>query len=219
MRTKKRGTLSVPESSIADARLQLLLNCLELATAIFHGPDRTGWEALITTGLPQLLAQAPEADPDLIPALRKLQSALPGPQATGDPLTDLETEYVRLFIAGRGGAVAPPYQSCHQNHPARVMGDTAQAMQRRLNNLGLELALDSNEPPDHLAIELEYLYHLLATAWTQNDPATEFRARAFARNTLGDWLPRFRQALADGDGHDAYVAAVDLVAAVIGKLA
>lgn len=209
----------MPESSIADARLQLLLlNALELATAIFRGPDRPGWEALITTGLPQLLAQAPEADPDLIPALRKLQSALPGPQATGDPLTDLETEYVRLFIAGRGGAVAPPYQSCHQNHPARVMGDTAQAMQRRLNNLGLELALDSNEPPDHLAIELEYLYHLLATAWTGADPAMERQARDFAR-ALAVWLPRFRQALADGDGHPAYVAAADLVEAVIGKLA
>ena len=99
------------------------------------------------------------------------------------------------------------------------MGDTAQAMQQRLTTLGLELALDSNEPPDHLAIELEYLYHLLATAWTQNNGSLESQARHFARNTLADWLPRFRQALADGDGHPAYVASAELVEAVVGRLA
>ena len=220
MRTKKRGTLSVPDISIADDRLQeLLLNSLELAAAIFRGPDQSGWEALITTGLPQLLTQEPGADPDLISALEKLQSALPGPQTLGEPLTDLETEYVRLFVADRGGAAAPPYESCHQDQPARVMGETERAMQRRLAYLGLELAQDSNEPLDHLAIELEYLYHLLATAWTRNDPDYESQARSFVQNTLAQWLPRFRQALADGNGHPAYVAAVELTEAVIGKLA
>ena len=210
----------MPDQFITDDRLQvLLLNSLELVTAIFRGPDQSGWEALITTGLPQLLTQEPGADPDLISALEKLQSALPDPNTPGDPLTDLETEYVRLFVAGRGGAVAPPYESCHQEQPARVMGETVRAMQRRLAYLGLELALDSNEPLDHLVIELEYLYHLLATAWTRKEFDYESQARSFVQHTLAQWLPRFRQALVDGNGHPAYVASAELTEAVIGKLA
>lgn len=204
----------------ADQRRHLfILNALELAAAIFRGPDTPGWEAIISVGLPQLLDQAEQADMELTAALQKLQSELPDLKTPGDPLTILETEYVRLFIAGWGGAVAPPYQSCHQGHTPRVMGDTALDMQHRLQALGLEIALESNEPPDHLSIELEYLYHLLATAWTRNNPDFEAQGRDFARSVLAPWLPQFRLAMLDGDAHGAFVAALDVVAAVVDRLA
>ncbi len=208
------------ELTIADTRQQVfLLNLIELAATIFRGPDSSAWSGIIATGLPQLLQQAPQDAPHLSEALEKLQSALPNPHESGDPLTLLETEYVRLFIASRGGVIAPPYESCHMAEAPRIMGDAALSMRSRLGKCGLEIALDSNEPPDHLAIELEYLYHLLATAWTDNNPAQETKARAFARLEMLPWVRRFRQALVKGEPHSAYLASADLAVAALEAVA
>ncbi|WP_419786307.1 TorD/DmsD family molecular chaperone [Pseudodesulfovibrio sp.] len=207
----------MPDSVVAETRSRIfVLNCLECVAAIFRGPDADAWVRLIEEGLPELIARDPAVFPNVTRALRKLQSALL-PDAIPD-LTLLETEFVRLFIAGRGGTVAPPYESCHQPHTApRTMAEPAQNMRRLLDAAGL--APDSNEPPDHLALELEFLYHLLATSWSQNQPDLEQQARSFAAKTLTDWLPRFIVALDKGNAHPVYIAAAELAGAVAEVLA
>ncbi|MDD3312083.1 molecular chaperone TorD family protein [Pseudodesulfovibrio sp.] len=205
--------------STADTRTRIfLLDCLECAAAVFRGPDADAWTRLAGAGLPDLLDRAPAMLPHATPALRKLQSALS--PMNPDLAATLETEFVRLFVAGRGGAAAPPYESCHlPSVTPRTMAAPALDMQRRLDAAGLALGLDSNEPPDHLAIELELLYHLLASSWTQNQPGLEPQARAFATQTLAAWLPRFITALENGDAHPAYTAAAELAEAVAEALA
>ncbi len=193
-----------------------LLNNLELAAAIFRGPDVEGWQGIINTGLPQLLSQSSQQPAHLTETLEKLQGSL-SPE-TPALLTELETEYVRLFVAGPGGVVAPLYESCHLGEAPRIMGDSALSMHSRLTGAGLEISLDSNEPPDHLSIELEYLYHRLATAWSDNSPETEYLAREFARCDMLPWLRRFRQTLAKGEPHHAYLHTIDLTIAVLEDL-
>ncbi len=189
------------------------LNVIELLAAIFRGPNADGWNAIFTAGLPELLTHAPEEPGHLTHSLLDLQDSRP--ERSESSMNVLETEYVRLFVAGRGGVVAPLYESCHLGDAPRIMGDSALSMRSRLNAAGLEISLDSNEPPDHLSLELEYLYHQLSTAWTTNDPSIEAKAREFARCDMLPWITRFSETLAQGNPHPVYLNATKLTEAIL----
>jgi TorA-specific chaperone len=194
-----------------------LLDAIELAVAVFRGPSPEGWQALAQVGLPQLKARVPQRLGHFTAILDNLQVA-----AAADP-GELEAEYVRLFIAAGGGVAAPLYESCHAGGKPRVMGESALAMRRRLADAGLELAGAANEPPDHLAVELEYLYHLLATGWTGDDSGDAAGAGAagpaFAREVMLPWVGRFAAALDAGQPHPAYARCADMLLALLRELA
>lgn len=194
------------------------LSGLELGAAIFNGPDKDGWAAIIDAGLPELLARSFQSVAHLTAVLEKLQHSLPRQSVLPRGLDELETEYVRLFIAGAGGVVAPLYASCHQGDAPQVMGKSAQSMQSRLIEAGLAVDTDSNEPPDHLSIELEYLYNRLGRAWLDDDSTLESEARAFARGEMLPWVRRFRDTLAGGTPHPAYLHSADFVVALLGAI-
>jgi TorA-specific chaperone len=202
--------------SISQSKI-VLLNLLELCAAVFRGPDERGWRELATHGLPDLLGRVQEFP--AIPAgpLKTLRDALAPLVETGD-FSPLEAEYVRLFIAGPGGVPAPLYESCHQGGAGRTMGQSALAMRDRLAEAGLEISLPSNEPPDHLALELEYLFHLCAEGWT-NDPALAGKAARFAAEVMEPWVGRFRDGLAGADPDPVYLAAADTVLALLSAVA
>lgn len=190
-----------------------LLNAIELVVTVFRGPSPSGWEALFEFGLPELKGQVP-------PRLAHLKAILDNLQGAGpDGSTDLEAEYVRLFIAASGGVAAPLYQSCHTDAAPRVMGQSALDMRQRLADAGLEAHGPANEPPDHLAVELEYLYHLLATAWARNDSESEARGLAFASQVMRPWVGRFAKALEGGRPHPAYAASASLLLGLLNVLA
>ncbi|MBI9079275.1 MAG: molecular chaperone TorD family protein [Pseudodesulfovibrio sp.] len=191
------------------------LDAIELCVAIFRGPDIKGWSGIANTGVPELLNRIPQNPNDLTDSLKNLQGSLANPTENPDQYFDLETEYVRLFISSSGSVPAPPYESCHLKGPARTMGKSALAMRSRLSEAGLELSLDSNEPPDHLSIELEYLYHLLSTGWTDGDATLAASGADFARTVMLPWVRRFRQNLAQADPHPAYLHAANLTVAVL----
>ena len=78
----------------------------------------------------------------------------------------LEESYVRLFVNAQNGITAPLYHSCYQDtgqpdSQSGLMGESAGFMRQFFKSKGLSLANSINEPPDHLSIELEYLYFLL----------------------------------------------------------
>jgi TorA-specific chaperone len=108
---------------------------------------------------------------------------------------DLEAIYVRLFISSRGGIAAPLYQSCYEYENAPLMGASAVDMQQRFASKGLSLTEDMNEPPDHLSIELEYLYFLLEAGWDQDNQAFLDEAVSFSADTLMPWLTQFSERL------------------------
>ena len=98
------------------------------------------------------------------------------------------------------------------------MGDSALAMADRLEVAGLELSLGSNEPLDHLTLELEYLYFLLSTGWVQDNARLVEEAANFAKNVMLPWVGRFREKLAAADPHPAYLHFADLVLIVLGDI-
>lgn len=122
--------------------------------------------------------------------------------STAQALFDgLGEEYVRLFISDRQGIRAPLYASCYAaaepGERAPLMGEPALAMQDRLHSQGLSLADDIGEPPDHLSIELEYLYFLLKKGWSDNDDKMVDEASSFATTIMLPWIMKLQQALAE----------------------
>ncbi|MFH0728171.1 MAG: molecular chaperone TorD family protein [Pseudomonadota bacterium] len=132
----------------------------------------------------------------------------------------LETSYVRLFISSRAGIGVPLYQSCYAFDGAPLMGPSAVRMQRRLEAVGLSLTGDAScEPPDHLAVELEYLYFLLEKGGREKDPALIAEAAVFAETELGAWIDAFERRLFQAPDSALYAPAAFLTGALVSRIA
>ena len=112
----------------------------------------------------------------------------------------LEQAYVRSFINSRDGITAPLYASCYPSGEAsvgdsRLMGPSAVLIKERFESKGLSLANHIHEPPDHLSIELEYLYFLLEKGWSVNDTTLMDEAVSFTAENMLPWVLRFQQRL------------------------
>ena len=112
----------------------------------------------------------------------------------------LEQAYVRLFINSREGIIAPLYASCYAagsapGEDAPLMGPPAVAMKERFESKGLSLGNHIHEPPDHLSIELEYLYFLLEKGFSDDDAALKDEAVSFAAEIMLPWVGKFHERL------------------------
>ena len=115
----------------------------------------------------------------------------------GDSLYQhLEEGYVRLFISAKGGITAPLYESCYEFEGAPLMGSTAAEMKERFEAKGLSVADTIQEPPDHISIELEYLYFLLDKGWRDQDGALVAEGSAFASDRMLPWISELSEKLA-----------------------
>ena len=112
----------------------------------------------------------------------------------------LEQSYVSLFINSHDGIAAPLYASCYETgstagEDAALMGLPAVLMKERFESKGLSLGNHIHEPPDHLAIELEYLYFLLERGWSDDNAALRDEAVSFAAEIMLPWLIKFQERL------------------------
>ena len=76
------------------------------------------------------------------------------------------------------------------------MGAPAIDMKNRFESKGLRLSKDINEPPDHLSIEMEYLYFLLAKGWSDEDKDLIDEAATFAADVMLPWVSQLQARLA-----------------------
>ncbi|MES9994663.1 molecular chaperone TorD family protein [Desulfovibrio aminophilus] len=174
--------------------------------SLFWGPTPDRWPDL-AQGFREL-ARAASDDPRLGSPLQALAEAFPEPLTPAEA-DGLSAAHVALFVSAKGGVPAPPYHSCHDGGPRRVLGPTAQEMRRLLQAEDLEPA--TGEPPDHLCVELDYLRRLLAQG-------REIEASRFAAEVMRPWLGRFRDSLATADPPRLFAEAADLLLATIDTL-
>ena len=107
--------------------------------------------------------------------------------------------YVRLFVNSKEGIVAPLYQSCYEFENAPMMGESAVKMKKRFESKGLSMENRIHEPPDHLAVELEYLFFILQESRVgpddNPDKSVSNEAALFAAKTMLPWVILFNQRL------------------------
>jgi TorA maturation chaperone TorD len=77
-----------------------------------------------------------------------------------------------------------------------MMGEPALDMKQRYLSKGLSLAEDIGEPPDHLSIELEYLYFLLEKGWAEKDDRLLEEASSFSSEIMLPWVSKLQERLA-----------------------
>ena len=184
-------------------------NCFKLLAGCFYEPDRDLLvEERVCENLGALLQEyAPEA----AMAASAMSVAL---REQGQE--QLSVDYAALFV-GPFALIAAPYGSVYLDQGRRVMGDSTLLVRRFYQEAGL--SVDVDEPPDHVVIELEFLYYLTdceasALAEGRAEEAAGFRATQsrFFFTCLRPWIFDFCQSIRTGSTNPFYLSLADCLA-------
>lgn len=111
----------------------------------------------------------------------------------------LRVDHAKLFV-GPYELLASPYGSVYLDDADRVMTESTYDAVRLYRSEGLDVALD--EPADHVAAELEFMYYLVGKeveALAESEHATVERClgkqRTFLDRHLGQWIATFADAV------------------------
>ena len=114
-------------------------------------------------------------------------------------LAKLEYEYNRLFV-GPGRLKCPPYESVHRKDRPEfelglVLGPSTNDVKKQYQESGLDISKSFRDLPDHIAVELEFMYYLCLneTKATDNYEADVWRERQrrFVHSHLSTWADTF----------------------------
>ena len=176
-----------------------LLDAVAVLTRIFWGPDPESSRDFRKGSLISLL-EALESRVEYHPpaVCADLNAVIDGFEDADALFHYLEEAYVRLFINSRDGIIAPLYASCYvegtaPGENAPLMGPPAVLMRKRVESRGLSISESMHEPPDHLSIQLEFLYYLLQKGWADIDPALLSEAVSLVGEDMLPWIIKMRQ--------------------------
>ena len=173
-----------------------------LLSACFYQPeDRFVAEDLFGQLVNALNSSEPELE-DLAKSM-KVAFCQPGTEK-------LLGDYSRLFL-GPFEIPAKPYGSVYLDGEKVVMGDSTMKVKACYRDAGFDVAEDFREMPDHIAVELEFLYLL---SFRQNEALAlddsetvkrwqEFEQN-FLQNHLGLWVEDFCRRICDHAETDFY---------------
>ncbi|MGE9289921.1 MAG: TorD/DmsD family molecular chaperone [Puniceicoccales bacterium] len=124
---------------------------------------------------------------------------------------DLKRDYARLFL-GPFEIAAPPYASMYLDRERKIMGETSRKVAEQYAAAGLVPPEDHpSNAPDHIALELEFLYFLTYQAVTEEDTSALGRYQDFANDHLLRWAPRHAADMLRANPHPFYQALAHLL--------
>ena len=186
-------------------REQARADSYRLLAACFCQPERDLFlKEEVFTGLLENLCQ-------LYPAAAE-EAARMQSDLSGTEQDELIVEYARLFV-GPHELVAPPYGSVYLDGQGEVMGPSTRDVIRIYHEEGLDLDEEFAELPDHITVELEFLYYLIVCelkALRSGDAKEAFRLferqKKFLDNYLLKWVPKFCTGIVGGTALEYYRA-------------
>jgi len=125
-------------------------------------------------------------------------------------LQKLHIEYSRLFI-GPFQLGAPPYSSVYLDKQGLVMGESTQQAIEYYVNTGLDPAHEIHEPPDHIRIELEFMYYLLFQKVIEEKDDSLDTYYSFMNEHLLLWVFDFTKRIKDNTEKTFFVELADLL--------
>ena len=131
-------------------------NCHKLLAVCFYPPERKIFleENLLgnlSGALGRICPEAQACAEEMGRAIRQV----------GDE--ELAVDHARLFV-GPFGLKAPPYGSLYLDGDGRVMGNSTMQVIQIYEEEGLVMDGEFTELPDHIAVELEFMYYLVYRA-------------------------------------------------------
>lgn len=152
-----------------------------------------------------IVAAAQHISPELTEHAQRLGAAF-----SAAPLQDLLVDYTRLFL-GAPQALAKPYASVWLSSEPELMQESVVDLQKLYAQGGFEMDEDFRDLPDHVAVELEFLYALnfrlnqaRAAGDSEAAQALAVLRTAFLVGHLGRWLGGFILAVHDHAQTDFY---------------
>lgn len=86
-----------------------------------------------------------------------------GPDLTNGQISELQTDFTRLFIGGNE-VLAPPWESVYFNENRMIFQEQTLQVRQWYRQFGLESEKKNQEPDDHLALEVSFLAGLARRA-------------------------------------------------------
>jgi TorA maturation chaperone TorD len=189
-------------------RAAALADMCRLLTACYYEPGPEFAEEKIFDSLAEA---AGRIDPLLVTHALQLKTAF-----ESESHDNLLVDYSRLFL-GPGGILALPYESAWLEKDSNSSIDATQLLLELFEDGGFEMDTEFKDLPDHLAVELEFLYTLLfriAAAIQTGDQRAMDSALALRwsllEQHLGRWIEDFQKAVHAGAGCRFYRELVDL---------
>ena len=117
-------------------------------------------------------------------------------EASGN-LEPLKVDFSKLFI-GPYKLFAAPYGSVYLDGERKIMGDSTCDVRNRYMEVGLDVASNFKDTPDHITAELEFMYFLIfkeieAFANSNTEMVISFiqKQKSFLEDHLLSWVPQF----------------------------
>jgi len=136
---------------------------------------------------------------------------------------ELSIEYAKLFV-GPFELKAPPYGSVYLDEGGRVMGDSTIEVIRMYQEAGLTLDESFKELPDHIAVELEFIYFLThekvnALEKSEKDRACVFQETrtVFLKRYPRKWVPIFCDKIIKSTENAFYISLADCLSTFLSK--
>ncbi len=192
-----------------------IMKGIETLCRIFWGPDPDQCGSIFRGELTSFLEPVEYgSETGISDSLNKLKSLLNSFEDPDSLCAALNEEYISLFISHRDGIAAPLYESCYEYEGAPLMGEAAVRMKTLLESAGLALGEDFREPPDHLSIELEYLYFLLNKA---KEGSCDYReASEFVSGIMIPWIGAFYEKLRAENPESFYTLSAYILLRLLG---
>ena len=114
--------------------------------------------------------------------------------SSGVELESLKIDYAKLFV-GPFKLLAPPYGSFYLED-GKIMGDSTIDVRNWYEKEGLDIVI--SDSPDHIAMELEFMYYLVVRQTQAADEGNlrdiqlcQHKQRSFLSSHLARWLSEF----------------------------
>jgi len=180
-----------------------------LLSACFYEPEKN---MLLEEGLFVQLREALEL---CLPDSADLADAM-ATSLQNAPQQELLIDYAKLFV-GPDVLLAHPYGSVYLDGPKILMGDSTMDVIARYQDVDFAISAEFKEMPDHIAVELEFLYLLcfneaLAQTEERTDDQLDWKQRrqSFIKSHIGRWIDDFCDKLRNNTQFDYYRHLADL---------
>jgi putative dimethyl sulfoxide reductase chaperone len=216
-----------PKIKLDTDQQQALLDSLAMISLAFWGPTPNSCEWILDDQyLKSLEILSDVTDESFQQEIRALRSYLKQFNSSPDLQELLDETYIRLFVSHKEGITAPLYHSCYglegDKFGEPLMGEPALKMTEFLSEVGMNLDESITEPPDHLAIELEYLYYRLQQ-WQSTAMKDHLnKAVSFEKTFLRPWVTTFDRRLSAEKNSSYYSILISVLLGIldlVGQLA
>lgn len=136
---------------------------------------------------------------------------------------ELSIEYAKLFV-GPFELGAAPYGSIYLDAGKNVMGDSTMETAKIYKETGLTLDKNFKELPDHIAVELEFIYFLIYRELEELEKSRHEKAlfyiekqKSFFNDFLVQWVPPFSEKIKKATSNRFYRALAQCLLSFIEK--